>query len=319
MSIVDLQLWLPLGLGAVWGVRRGLLLGVADLLGLAACVWLAGLGFPLIGPWLGAVAGLPAWAANAAAFVGLLVLSQLLFGLAVMPQVVALRKAALPTFFLRWVDIAGGALPGAAKGLLLVGIVLLALSVWPVFPPARAAIADSPTGAMVLPLVRRVEPHAADLIGRIGLPIPAGLSPTTTTEPIVIPAATRTTVDAVAESEMLALLNAERQRYGLRPLAIDANLQQVARAYSDALFRAGQLTHTLAGAGTPGDRLRAAGVSFNVAGENLAYAPTAPIAHQSLLASPSHRENILSARYTRVGIGVRIGPIGRVFTQVFAD
>lgn len=65
--------------------------------------------------------------------------------------------------------------------------------------------------------------------------------------------------------------------------------------------------------------MRNAGIGFDVAGENLAFAPSVEVAHEGLMNSPGHRENILSPDFCRVGIGVQnSGVYGRMFSQEFA-
>jgi len=54
-----------------------------------------------------------------------------------------------------------------------------------------------------------------------------------------------------------------------------------------------------------------------VAGENLALAATVGEAHQGLMGSPGHRENILRAEFRRVGVAVVVGPLGLMTVQVF--
>ena len=84
------------------------------------------------------------------------------------------------------------------------------------------------------------------------------------------------------------------------------------------MLKLGYFAHNSPVSGSPSDRLQAAGISFRVAGENLAYAPTVEIAHRGLMNSPGHRANILSPDFTRVGIGVIVAPNGeRMFTQDF--
>jgi len=64
--------------------------------------------------------------------------------------------------------------------------------------------------------------------------------------------------------------------------------------------------------------MKAAGVSYRYAGENLAGAPTVEMAHNSLMNSPGHRANILNANFTKIGIGVVSGgPYGKMFVQMF--
>ncbi len=127
-------------------------------------------------------------------------------------------------------------------------------------------------------------------------------------------------IDENAEMEMLLLLNKERSERGLPELVMDETLREVARQHSVDMFQRGYFSHIDPEGVTPFDRIRAGGVSFFIAGENLAVAPTVSIAHQGLMDSPGHRENILRPSYRRVGIGAaRGGRHGTMFTQNFAD
>ncbi|MFN8535166.1 MAG: CvpA family protein [Dehalococcoidia bacterium] len=315
MTPVDLQLLIPLSLGALTGLRRGFILGVFDLIGLAVSIWLAALLFSPIAGLVDSPMGLPPWAVNLIAFGALVIFFQLVYGLVLVRWIYRLRRLLTPTFFLKWLDLGAGIVPGALKGLLLVALVLIGLGIWPVFPPARAAIEASQSGKLVLPWIRPVEPLAAQLAGRIGLPIPAGSTDGT----LAIPAAPRSTIDTRAEDEILRLVNAERQENGLAQLAADNALRDAARAYAQDLYRAGMLSHTGQDGSTPAERLQRAGIRFVATGENLAFAPTAQSAHDVLMASPSHRANVLSPLYRRAGIGVATAPGGIVVVQEFLD
>src|SRR5207248_3248732 len=81
------------------------------------------------------------------------------------------------------------------------------------------------------------------------------------------------TVDAAAERRMLATVNSERQRNGLRPLRMDPQLQVVARAHSRDMYERDYFSHVSPDGKSAFDRLRAAGVKFLAAGENIAFAP----------------------------------------------
>jgi uncharacterized protein YkwD len=119
---------------------------------------------------------------------------------------------------------------------------------------------------------------------------------------------------------MLELVNGERARAGLQALVADERLRQVARAHSLEMFQLDYFSHTSPTAGSPFDRMHAAGIQFLVAGENLAYAPNVEIAHQGLMNSPGHRANILRPEFGRVGIGVLRSPAqGSMFTQDFTN
>lgn len=130
-----------------------------------------------------------------------------------------------------------------------------------------------------------------------------------------------------AETEVLARLNAARRDAGLAELAPDPELAAVGRAHARDMYLRGFFAHDTpeceAGRQTPGcqdpfQRIRGAGISYRVAGENLALAPSVDEAHAGLLASPGHRANMLAGDFTRVGIGVVSGPVGLMVTQVFA-
>ncbi|MEH7309085.1 CAP domain-containing protein [Neobacillus drentensis] len=56
---------------------------------------------------------------------------------------------------------------------------------------------------------------------------------------------------------------------------------------------------------SPFDRMKADDISFHLAGENLAYGQFSSIfAHEGLMNSLGHRENILRAGYEYLGVGV---------------
>ena len=127
-------------------------------------------------------------------------------------------------------------------------------------------------------------------------------------------------IDPDAEQQMLDLINRSRAEHGLEPVTFDPSIRDVARNYSVTMFQQGYFAHVDQSGATPFDRMRAGGVSYRAAGENLALAPTVQIAHDGLMNSPGHRANILNPRYRRIGIGVADGGMhGKMFTQNFAD
>ena len=122
------------------------------------------------------------------------------------------------------------------------------------------------------------------------------------------------------EKQMLDLVNKERQANGLNPLAPDPELTEVARKHSADMFARGYFAHDTPEGLSPFDRMKAANVRFTTAGENLALAPTLPIAHTGLMNSPGHRANILRREFGRVGIGVMDGGMrGLMVSQEFKN
>jgi uncharacterized protein YkwD len=119
---------------------------------------------------------------------------------------------------------------------------------------------------------------------------------------------------------MLSWVNAERIKAGLNTVKADPELTKVARKHSVDMFQKGYFSHvSLTGTG-PFDRMRADGVKFTNAGENIALAPTLDIAHSGLMHSPGHRANILRPEFGRLGIGiVDGGKYGFMISQEFRN
>lgn len=127
-------------------------------------------------------------------------------------------------------------------------------------------------------------------------------------------------VDYEAEQEILELINMERERAGLSPLALDESLSEVARKHSFDMWHRQYFSHNNPEGETPFDRMVEGEADFSRAGENLALARTVRRAHVGLMNSPGHRKNILDPEFRRIGIGVVDGGIlGKMFTQNFAD
>jgi uncharacterized protein YkwD len=127
-------------------------------------------------------------------------------------------------------------------------------------------------------------------------------------------------VDKDAERQMLDMVNEERSKRGLVILSWDENIAKVARAHSADMFKRGYFAHENLDGLSPFDRMKAGGISFMLAGENLALAPNVEMAHKGLMESPAHKENILRPEFRKIGVGCQNGGIyGRMFTQNFTD
>lgn len=125
-------------------------------------------------------------------------------------------------------------------------------------------------------------------------------------------------VNTADEQAMLNLINKERVANGLQPLTADAKLTEVARLKAKDMIANNYFGHTSPTYGSPFDMMKANGITYTYAGENLAGAPDVNTAHTNLMNSPSHKANILKPEYTKVGIGVvEGGPYGKMFVQEF--
>jgi uncharacterized protein YkwD len=116
-----------------------------------------------------------------------------------------------------------------------------------------------------------------------------------------------------------AMINAARKSEGLKPVSADGALDKVAIDHATRMRDTRTVGHEL-GDGALDDRLAAANITFRSRGENLAAASTIVRAHRALWLSPSHRSNLLDARFTRLGLGITKSEDGRVWvTELFAD
>ncbi len=119
------------------------------------------------------------------------------------------------------------------------------------------------------------------------------------------------------EMRMAELVNVEREARGLSALALSPALTELGRAYSAKMAKARIVHHEL---DKPvEDRILAALPKTCTFGENLSKHTTIDYSLGDLLASPGHRANLLSDRFTLLGIGIVRGEDGFLYiTQEFA-
>ena len=118
------------------------------------------------------------------------------------------------------------------------------------------------------------------------------------------------------ESEVVRLVNEIRVQYGLKPLTENWELSRVARYNSQDMADNGYFSHTSPTYGSPFQMMKAFGLSYRAAGENIAYGQRSPQAVvDAWMNSSGHRANILNASYTQIGVGYVAD--GRYWTQMF--
>ena len=140
------------------------------------------------------------------------------------------------------------------------------------------------------------------------------------------------------EKYMVELINTEREAAGLAPLKVEFHLNDSAQEHTNWMASTGTMSHTGEGGSSASQRIRDA--DFPLEGswatrENLGYVSVVgglgndeiQNLHRNLMASESHRDNILDPAVAYVGIGLTRGTItqnGQDFdvlfvTQNFAD
>lgn len=118
------------------------------------------------------------------------------------------------------------------------------------------------------------------------------------------------------EKEVIRLVNIERRKSGLSPLVEDWQLSRVARYKSEDMRDRGYFSHTSPTYGSPFDMMRAFGISYRSAGENIAKGQQSPEAVvKAWMNSPGHRANILNKGFTHIGVGY--AKSGNYWTQMF--
>src|SRR6202142_398160 len=111
--------------------------------------------------------------------------------------------------------------------------------------------------------------------------------------------------DVQAERQLLDMANAERTRAGLAPLKIDDGLVRAARAHAAEMAAENRISHQFSGEPSLPQRLAASSpLHLERTGENVAMAGNPDHAHQALMASPPHRDNLLSPNFNVAGFGV---------------
>lgn len=121
-----------------------------------------------------------------------------------------------------------------------------------------------------------------------------------------------------AAQAVLAEVNTARAQNGLSALTLDANMNRAAAVRAAELAQS--FSHTRPNGSRGLTALNEAGVSYRMAGENIASGQqSAQAVVSAWMNSSGHRANILSASFGRMGVGqATIG--GRTYwVQLFAD
>ena len=106
-------------------------------------------------------------------------------------------------------------------------------------------------------------------------------------------------------SQVVELVNAERAKYGLSALTVDAKVQQAALVR--AKESAQSFSHTRPNGSSFSTALTEAGVSYRRAGENIAYGQRTPQqVMNAWMNSSGHRANILNEDFTTIGVGYTV-------------
>jgi len=233
----------------------------------------------------------------------------------------AILIARLPKKVLRNKKVLG-ILLSLGQGIILIAFALTLLISLPISPSIKTDISDSKIGSFILEKTTGIEKAINNIFG--------GAINESLTYLTIEPASHESVplddntlnlaIDKGAESQMFNLVNDERTSRGISALVSDTRLVKVAEDYATYMWVNHYFGHYDSQGHDVGYRLQQAGISYDIAGENLALAPTVAIAHTGLMNSPGHRANILDSEFKRIGIGVvSNGFYGKMFVQEFTN
>lgn len=120
------------------------------------------------------------------------------------------------------------------------------------------------------------------------------------------------------EKQIVDLANAVRVRNDKKPLQWNDKIAGTARKHSGDMGQRGFFDHSNPDGKSPFDRMKADGIVYKTAGENIASGQTSAIfVHENWMNSEGHRANILGD-YSHLGVGVFVGGKSKVYyTQNF--
>jgi uncharacterized protein YkwD len=325
INLLDIIIVLVVIFYAYEGYTLGFLLASVDLASFILSFIIALKLYPFVAKILTTSFGLPIGFANAIAFLLLAFICEIILGILfrkLLRFIPKLRPGHIVARIFKKIDHYLGLVPGFISAFIVLSFLLAVIVSLPSSPLIKNLVTDSKLGAKLVANTSFFESRLNDIFG--------GALSETLNFITVKPESDETlnlhfsvkegAVDAQAEQEMLKLVNIEREKAGLAPVIFDDKLRDVARAHSQDMFQRGYFSHYSPEGTSPFDRMAAAGIEFTYAGENLALAPSTPLAMQGLMNSPGHRANILNPNFGKLGIGVIDGGMyGKMYSQEFTD
>jgi len=213
-----------------------------------------------------------------------------------------------------------GVILSVSQGLLFIAFALVLAVSLPINPQVKTDISNSKLGGIILNKTTGIEKNINSIFGgAINDSLTYMTIEPKSHESIPLDDSTQNlSIDNASETKMFQLVNEERTSRGIAALTWNVKLVVVAENYARLMWNDKYFGHYDPSGKDVGDRLTEAGILYQIAGENLALAPTVDIAHTGLMNSPGHRANILETRFKKVGIGViDNGYYGKMFVQVF--
>ncbi|MBI4084608.1 MAG: CvpA family protein [Candidatus Levybacteria bacterium] len=324
-NILDLVIIGIIAFYAYEGYLLGLVTALIDLSSFFLSFVIALKFYSVISPFIASVFSLSPGFANAIAFFLIALVSEVLLNLFFRTVLARLPMLSPDNLFAntsKRLNHVLGIVPGVASAFIILSFLLTLVIALPSSPFLKEVVSTSYVGSRLVANAAVFENRLNDIFG--------GALHETLNFLTIEPQSserinlrfkvTSPTVDTEGEQQMWRMVNSERQKRGLSPLAFDTALANVARDFSRDMLVRGYFSHYTPEGESPFDRMKNRGIEYLSAGENLALAPSVELAMQGLMDSPGHRANILSENFGKIGIGVMDGGFyGKMFTQEFTD
>jgi len=317
MNWIDLVIILIIILYLLDGWRRGFILSVLELVGFAISIFLALRFYHPFGQLLSNELHFSIIFAKIIAFFLIWLVIEIIYTLGArylyntLPE--GIRKSVVNKYF--------SFIPALIKGLIFLGIILTLLVALPISRHIKSAISGSLLGRPIVEKTAKIESNFENIFGGVANESLTFMTVQNSHRRINLNFRPYQLVeDERAQQEMYTLINMERASRGFKPLEWDEKLHIVAFSHAKDMLQHGYFAHENLEGKDVGRRLEGVGIAYNVAGENLALAPNTYIAHIGLMKSATHRDNILSGDFHKIGIGtIDAGFYGEMFVQVFMD
>lgn len=318
MNIVDLVLALIVLLAVISGFFKGFIIGFMELIGWLGTLLLTLLVYPFILRYIENNTDIQSIWTIPLVFFATFVVLRLIIGFFTSLFIGGFSKESHLSLFNRILGI----VPGAASGLIYAAILATLLLLVPLSARITEEAQNSKLAQAFAGPVAEVEDRLSPVFDEAINRTVGKMTIAPESEKFVQLPYKTTDVKARPdlEAQMLALVNTERTKHGLKPVEADPEMTRVARKHSADMFARCYFSHQTPEGKSPFDRMKADNVRFLTAGENLALARNLKMAHEGLMNSPGHRANILRPGFGRLGIGILDGGIyGLMVTQNFRN
>jgi len=182
-------------------------------------------------------------------------------------------------------------------------------------PPTPAVAAKFSTNAS-----RRIKIAvvAAALCCLLHPPLTRSQDPNRPPRPTPVASSPSSAHPSADEQFLLDAANRERAVAGLQPLRWDNALAEAARQHAQVMLSQNLLLHQCLNEAPLDERAAQAGAKFSLIAENIAVGLNPATIHDGWMHSTGHRENILNAKVTSIGIAVAKSNVGMYAVQDFS-